>query len=304
MGWYTNTWNGSQLGHQRFLVEGMAVTNRSRARGKDRTPVSPPTIQVMAKAVAILSAFSTEASALTLTQLAAETRLPKTTAHRLVVNLQRLGLLAPHPIQENLYTLGPLLLELGGVALANFDLRQALARHLDELQRKVLHTVLMAVLIDDHLLYLDRRESQYHLAVTSRVGSRRPPHFGAIGKVMMAFLPEEEVGRLFATHPLKPLTSHTVTDPAAYRTALAEVRQRGYAEEDEEVLEGVTGVAAPVFDQFGKVAAAIGVAVPKSLTTEVQSRRIIRDLLHAAQAASRDLGFSHWPYSYSLEEGK
>lgn len=273
------------------------MAKRSDASSNHRAPASPPTIQVLAKAAAILSAFSIEEPSLSLVQIAARTQLPKTTAHRLLVNLQRLGLIAPHPVQDNLYTLGPRLLELGGIALASSDLRQALSPHLDELQRRVRHTVLVAVMVDDHLLYVDRRESQYTLAVTSRVGSRRPPHFGAIGQVMLAFLPDEEVERLLALHPLTPLTPHTAVDPAAYRAGLVEVRRRGYATEDGEVLEGVVGVAAPVFNQFGKVAAAVGVAAPKALVTGSQCDAIIRDLMTAAEQASRDLGYSRWRYN-------
>ncbi|MGE5554614.1 MAG: IclR family transcriptional regulator [Betaproteobacteria bacterium] len=272
------------------------MADRSRCSDRRRTPASAPTIQVLAKAAAILSAFSTEQPSLTLAQIAAQTHLPKTTAHRLLVNLSRLGFVAPHPQQENLYTLGPRLLELGGVALASFDLRQALAPHLDELQRNVRHTVLVAILVDDHLLYIDRRESHYSLAVTSQIGSRRPPTFGAIGKVILAFLPEAEVDRLLMAHPLVALTPSTVTDPDAYRNTLSQVRRQGYAVEDSEVLEGVVGVAAPVFDQFGRVAAAIGVAAPKALVTEAQLGTMIRDLLTTAQRASHALGFSRWPY--------
>ncbi|MDI6870671.1 MAG: IclR family transcriptional regulator [Bacillota bacterium] len=280
------------------------MADRGPASSKHRTPASPPTIQVLAKAVAILSAFSTEEPSLTLAQIAVRTHIPKTTAHRLLVNLTRLGLIAPHPSQENLYTLGPRLLELGGVALASFDLRQTLSPHLDELQRRARHTVLVAIMADDHLLYIDRRESQYSLAVTSRIGSRRPPHFGAIGKVMMAFLPEKEVDRLLTSHPLAPLTPHTVVDAAVYRKTLSQVRRQGYAVEDGEVLEGVIGVAAPVFNQFGKVVAAIGVAAPKALVTDTQFHGIIRDLLATAQNASYDLGYSRWPYQAALFEGR
>lgn len=264
--------------------------------GKSRTPASPPTINVLTKAAAILSAFSIEEPALTLAQIAVRTKLPKTTAHRLLANLSRLGLVAPHPQQDNLYVLGPRLLELGGVALASFDLRRTLAPHLDELQRRVRHTVLVAIMAEDHLLYVDRRESDYSLAVTSQVGSRRPPHFGAIGQVMLAFLPEPEIERLLTAHPLTALTPQTITDPARYRAALAEVRRRGYAFEDGEVLEGVVGVASPVFNQFGQVAAAVGVAAPKALVTGAQLRGIVADLLAAVQAASSDLGCSRWPY--------
>lgn len=276
----------------------------SHSLGKThRPPASPPTIQVLSKAMAILSAFSVDEPLLTLAQLANRTKLPKTTAHRLLVNLQRLGLVVPHPLQENVYTLGPRLMELGAAALAGFDLRLTLAPHLDKLHENVLHTVLVATLIEDHLLYIDRRESRYALAVTSRIGSRRPPHFGAIGKVIMAFLPDDEVDRLLQAHPLKPLTGYTVVDPVQYKGALKEVKSRGYAVEDEEVLEGVNGVAAPVFDQSGNVVAAVGVAIPKSLITVEQFQRTIHALLHATEAASRDLGFYRWPYAESLKEG-
>ncbi|HHW14331.1 MAG TPA: IclR family transcriptional regulator [Firmicutes bacterium] len=277
--------------------------NRHPLNNAHRPPASPPTIQVLSKAMAILSAFSIDEPSLTLAQVASRTELPKTTAHRLLVNLQRLGLVVPHPLQENVYILGPRLMELGAAALAGFDLRLTLAPHLDKLHQSVLHTVLVATLIEDHLLYIDRRESQYTLAVTSRVGSRRPPHFGAIGKAIMAFLPDEEVDRLLQAHPLQPLTAHTVVDPAQYRAALKEVKNRGYAVADEEVVEGVKGVAAPVFDQSGNVAAAVGVAVPKSLITDEQFQRIIYALLQTAQAASCDLGFYRWPYTTALKEG-
>ena len=238
------------------------MATRTAMRPTSGSP--PPRILVLEKSVAVLSAFSLDEPALSLAQLTAKTRLPKTTVHRLLYSLQLNGLISQNAA-DGTYSLGPKLLELGALAFARLDVRRVIQPYLDELSAEIQHSIVVCVLADDRLLYIDKRDSRYLLRIMSEIGQRRPAYFGAVGRAIMAHLPEDEVDRLLAQPPAPGDLPPTAPAPPAFKKELLLVRERGYAVEDSEVITGVVGVAAPVFGGNGQVVASLGVAVPRPL---------------------------------------
>jgi DNA-binding IclR family transcriptional regulator len=122
------------------------------------------------------------------------------------------------------------------------------------------------------------------------VGAAIPWHACALGHAIVAFLPDAQRTRALAAD-LAPLTGKTKTTKVALSRALAQVRQRGYAVEDQEATVGDAGIAAPIVSRDGVVAGAIGVvgAADRLLASGARDE-LVRDVLGAARAVSRDLG--------------
>lgn len=281
IGRYTKQWN-NQKGRSGTLPE-QAVNQ-------------PQGTLVLKKAAAILNAFSFEDRYPTLSRLAQVTGLPKSTVHRILQTLQQLGWVVTRPDQT--YALGPGLIELGGIARSSLHWRDILAPHLNSLSASVRHAILVATLVDDRLLYVDKRDSHYPLRITTHFGQRRPPHFGAVGKTLLAYLPPLEVDRLLDKYPLERLASQSIVDREELLERLAEIRRKGYALEFSEVLDGVTGVAAPLFGGGPIPVAALGVAVPESLLGPEGLEPLIIQVVNTARQVSQELGARTWPAAF------
>lgn len=187
------------------------------------------------------------------------TKLSKSTVFRIIQTLEKHRLLAFDSL-SNRYSLGIKLFEFGGIIYSSLSLRKVAARFLDQLAAVNNHLVLLGVLDGSELVYIDKREGKDRIVVTSEIGRRRPPHYGMLGKALMAFLPEEKVDDLLARYPLEKIASRSITDPEKFKNDLRQIRRKGYAYEHNEVWDGAIGIAAPVRDYRGEVVAAVGTA--------------------------------------------
>ena len=248
-------------------------------------------VQSVDRALDILDCFSFQDRSFSLSEIALRTGLNKTTAKRLLANLTGRGYLTQDP-QNKRYQLGLRLFELGGVVYLSFSARRAAAPHLSRLNKVTGLTVLMGVNIDDHLVYADKREGRGVIRVTSEIGWRRHIHYGMLGMVLMAFLPQEKVLALLKKYPLQKHTPGTIVDTPKFLERLAQIREQGYVRERGEAHPAIMGVAGPVMDYTRKVVAAVGVAVP--LTAEESEERTgetITLVRETCEMISADLGY-------------
>ena len=257
----------------------------------NRSNESIYTVQALMRALDILDCFNYQNRVLRLSDVVNRTGLNKTTAKRLISNLTARGYLQQNS-QSKSYQLGMRLFELGGIVFSSFSLRQAAAQPMNLLQAETGATVLLGVKIEDHLVYVDKREGRGMLRISSDIGWRRPLHYGMLGMILMAYLEPGETRRIIKTHPLDLHTPFSITDEDAFSLRLGEIREKGYLLEKEEAVEGVLGVAAPVRDHSRQVAAALGIALPmgqRRLNKELD--RIIDLVKKACEDISSDLGY-------------
>ncbi len=247
-------------------------------------------VQVLDRALDILDCFTFQVRRLSLTEISRKTGLHKTTAIRLASNLVARKYLN-FDSETGLYSLGMRLFVLGGVVFSSFSVREAASRQMTRLQHETSATTLLGVLMDGELVYLDKRDGTGTVRIASDIGWRRPPHFGMLGMVLMAWLPDEEVGELLENFPLQPSTRATITDPRIFRQRLTEIANNGYVAEHGEAVEGVIGVAAPIFDYSRKAVAAIGVAILEAQHDENSVGNIVSEVRFAAAAVSTELGY-------------
>ena len=247
-------------------------------------------IRAIGRAIQVLDCFSFQQKDHTMGELARETRLSQSTVFRILQTLEKRKLVAYDP-PSNSYSLGIKLLELGGIVFSSISLRKAASPFLDQLEARINHTVLIAILEGGELVYIDKRAGDEPIRLTSEVGKRRPPFFGMLGKTLMAYLPEKEVDELLRRYPLEKVAPRSITDPRKFKRNLKEIREKGYTYEYSEAVDGVIGIAAPVRNHLRKVVAAIGTAFPAFSVDDRRIKEIIHLITDTAKEISSSLGF-------------
>jgi DNA-binding IclR family transcriptional regulator len=190
-------------------------------------------------------------------------------------------------------------LTLGNAFLETHELRMRSLTWADLLAARANEAVWVAVLTGDHVLVVHHAFRPEGAVQILEVGASIPWHTCALGKAMVAFLPEEQQAELLAG-PLPPLTGRSLFDPAALDEQLERVRSAGYALEDQESTLGDAGIAAPVFDRSG-LAGAIGVVGPvERLLEDGRNQDLAVKVREVARQLSRELGAGRAPLTRAL----
>ncbi|HEV3357572.1 MAG TPA: IclR family transcriptional regulator [Pseudonocardiaceae bacterium] len=238
---------------------------------------------VTSRVITLLSAFSAEHRALTLSQLSRRANLPLTTTHRLVGELAALGALERD--EHGRYRIGVRLWEIASLAPRAGGLREAAMPFLEDLFDATRENVQLAVLDGIEVLYVERMSARNAIPVISRVGGRLPVHATAVGQVLLANSPVELQEQVL-TGPLTRLTDKTITSPRELRVLLAEVRRTGIAVADGHVDTQSLSVAAPIYGPDDTVVAGLSIVVP----AVGQGQLFAPAVRSAARGISRALG--------------
>jgi len=248
-------------------------------------------VQSLDRAMDILDCFTFNRKELSQGEIVQKTGLNRTTAMRFLSHLAGRGYLK-YDDQERVYQLGNRLLELGGIALSSISLRTVAAPYLTRLRNDIGHTILLAVRIEDDLVYIDKRDGKGVMVTTSEIGRRRPLHFGMLGMVLTAYLPEAEQERLLVKDPLLAYTSKSITSNEIFLRELAKIRKNGYYIGKEDVFEGLGGISAPVRDHKGEVVAALGFTMILSLLDGSGiEKEVTKKVTDTALSISKGLGY-------------
>ena len=215
----------------------------------------------------------------------ARTGMPKTSVHRILKDLTRLGYVWLNP-ETRKYRGTLKLASLGSMVVSNLDLRDYVHPRLLRLHQATDH-ICHAGIRDGRLgVYLDKIESRdYGIKLFSEVGKIFPLHGTSLGKVLLAFAEPADIED-YLTGSLEHLTEKTVVDPARLREELAAIRAQGYAVDHEESTRGLMCVGAPVYGTGGEVICAISVTFPTYIFTERGIRPEIEAVLEHATALS------------------
>jgi IclR family KDG regulon transcriptional repressor len=248
-------------------------------------------VQVLDRAIAILDVLAEAREGLSLGDVATAIGVHKSTAHRIIMNLEGQRMVDRDPATGR-YRLGLRLFELGSVAIGKFDIRERARQYLETILRETQESVHLCVLDGGEVLYLDKIEPSRTVRLSSRVGLRNPVHCTAVGKAMMAWLPDSEIENIVQRHGLRRFTTKTITTLAELRAELVQVRECGYAVDDEEHEDDVRCVAAVVRDHAGRPAAAMSIAAPSFRIPRAKIPVFAQTICKAAQELSREWGFN------------
>lgn len=246
-------------------------------------------VKTVDRLVAVLDSFSSEKPAWSLTELSQQLGLPKSTLHRFLTALETHSILRCDP-RDKRWRLGYRLLIWGNLAAESSGLRHIARPIMEELVATTRETAILTVYHRQEVVCIEKVETNHPVRMTLQVGTRRFPHAGASSKVLMAYLPEEEVQAIIREKGLPRLCVNTITDPRRLREELARIREQGYAESHEETDLGAWGVATPIFGPDGGVVAAIGVAGPRSRYTEQRAQEFVALCRQAAHRISVLIG--------------
>jgi len=218
-----------------------------------------PADGALAKGLRLLVALGNHPDGAGVSELAGEVELPVSTTHRLLTGMIPQGFVAVDPDRRQ-YFLG----------LRTFELSQrvASARKLSAVALPAMQRVtqatgeptLLAVLAGDEMLYVERVEGKHLVQIRGSAGERGSLHGTALGKALLAFLPEEEREALIENLPLPKLGPNSIMNRDELRAELDRTRERGYAVNDEELEAGVRAIGVPIIDARGRPAASITVA--------------------------------------------
>ena len=259
-------------------------------RKTKRQNKSPYQIQVLDRALAVLQVLSQEGPDLTLAQVSSLLHLHKSTAHRLIMVLEGHTLIERNS-KTGTYRLGMKLFELGTRAVSQLDLRERARPILERLVRETDETVHLCVYDNGEVVYVDKVEPARSVRLASTVGRRHPAFCTAVGKAMMAIMPEEQVEAAVQKHGLRPLTRKTIGSLGELKSELAKVRKLGYAVDDEENEEGVCCVGAVVQGISGEPTAAISVSGPSFRLPSYKIPVVAKAVIAAASTLSQELGY-------------
>jgi IclR family pca regulon transcriptional regulator len=226
--------------------------------------------QSLARGLAILSAFTAGRPLLGVSELSRELGLGRSTTHRYVATLALLGYLQQDADTKR-YRLGLRVLDLGFSALNSMELREISAPYLQRLSDETGHTVNMAILDGNDVVYIERcrsaREGQRSIDLNLHVGSRLPAYCTSLGKALLAYLGDGEREAVVAASELVQRGPNTLTDRDELARNLKRVRETGLAINDEELAYGLRSIAAPVRAQDGRAVAAINIAAHRSMVS-------------------------------------
>ena len=245
-----------------------------------------PSIQVMARAFALLDVLAEHQDPVALKDLSERTGLHPSTAHRILNDLA-VGRLVDRP-EAGSYRLGMRLLELGNLVKARLDVRDAALGPMRELHKLTHQPVNLSVRQGDEIVYIERTYSERSgMQVVRAVGGRAPLHLTSVGKLFLAHDDPSRVRAYAARTGLAGHTRNSITDLPVLERELAKVLQYGAARDNEELELGVRCMAAGIFDDQGKLVAGLSVSAPADRLEESWLERV------KATAASISASLGH-----------
>jgi IclR family acetate operon transcriptional repressor len=246
-------------------------------------------VQSVDRALALIDVLATSAGSLQLTELAQRTGLNISTGHHLLATLVKWGYVAR--TQGRRYGLGARGLHLAHAFLKQVDLPRLAQPFVERISEDTGETVHLAVLQGDAVVILLRREGRHAVRVDAgAVGSADAAHATALGKAMLAWLPEHEIRRILDATGMTGFTPHTVTSAHVLIEELRLVRRNGHAVEREEYQPGVTSVGAAIRNHVGAVVGAISASAPTLRASEGHLARMRESVMAAARALSAEFG--------------
>jgi IclR family pca regulon transcriptional regulator len=243
-------------------------------------------VEALARGLEVIRSFDRIHAKQTISQISERTLLARPTVLRLLLTLEELGYVRN---QDNLYSLTPKVVDLGMAYVSALGLYGAAKPHMENLSKDVDQTISIAELDGSDIVYTGRVEVPKIVSVGVTVGARLPSASTALGRVLLAAVPDSELHVVLSTPSLSMYMPRTRFTAEQIRPRLQTVREQGWAESDEDLQYGVQAIAAPIRGEDGQVFAAIGLGTH---TSEIEKgtvrERYLPLLLETARSIEND----------------
>lgn len=253
-----------------------------------REPGSPDFIEAIARGLDVLTAFRGEPGDRSLSAISEITGLARPTARRILITLRDLGYVTG---DTSGYRLTARTMDLGLSYLSSLGIWEMARDHLEDLSRHTGESCSIAVLDGSDALYVARASVPKLVTLSVGIGTRFPAYATSLGKVLLAYLPEDRLEETLATVTRSTVIPAKPFDHASVMEELKSVRENGWVLTDQQLAPAIRSIAAPIFAPDGTVTAAINVNA-HALETSVGRLREhhLPLLLEAADRISSDWG--------------
>lgn len=240
------------------------------------------------RALQVLSCFNLPYPERTLAELAELTGIPKPTVFRLLSSLEAAQFIE-RTADNQKYTVGIRVFELGNVYLANLSIERVLSPYMQRITQKYNIACNLAILDDGQVVYVASTNTSGPFQYAPIIGYRHHIHCSALGKALVLDMPDHDILQMLQTRGMPPLSPHTITDPQVYLAELEKARNQGYTIDDQEGAVGIYCLAVPIRNKAGAVVAAMSVSGPSPKYTRDIKKEIIQDLQISASDALRQI---------------
>jgi IclR family transcriptional regulator, pca regulon regulatory protein len=262
-------------------------TQGTDAGGSTTNETGSDFVQSLERGLAVIQAFSAQSPRLTLSDVARSTGLTRAASRRFLLTLQHLGFVDS---DEREFFLTPRILRLGYTYLSSTPFWNLAQTHIEDLVDRVHESSSISVLDRDEIVYVARVPTKRIMTISLAVGVRLPLYPTSMGRVLLAGQTDEEIDAYLDRAELKPLTTRTLTDPAALRAAVMDAREQGWALVDQELEDGVRSVAAPLRDGNGRVLGAVNISAHATRTNlDALRKQFLPVLLETTARINDDL---------------
>ncbi len=247
------------------------------------------TSQLLSKGLRVLSHVAQIGGEVGVRDLAREMAMSTTVMHRLISTLAEQRFLERNP-ENGKYRIGAQAFEVGKAFLRSAKIETCAPPVLRRVVQQSDFNAFLGVMRGASVVYLIAMQDNGPLAIRVAPGAEAPLHATAMGKVLLAELPDEEIRQKLALYFDTKFSASVQRDPASLIDEIDVVRRRGYAISDDEAFRGIVSVGAPIRDFSQKVVAAISISKPKALLKEREIEHVISTAIDAADKISRNLG--------------
>jgi IclR family transcriptional regulator, pca regulon regulatory protein len=226
----------------------------------------------LARGLIVIQAFTQQSPQMTISQLSVKTGLSRAAVRRCLYTLTKLGFAGAE--DGSRYSLRPRMLSLSHTYTASNTLSTAAQPILERMSAALRESFSVATLDGEDIVYIARTQVNRVMAVDLHIGSRLPAYCTSMGRVLLAYLPTDQLETYLAKAVLTPHTTRTITSVEKLRLALRNVRRNGYALVDQEYEVGLRSMAVPVYAPSGRVVATLNLSgnAPRLSVLEMQSR--------------------------------
>ncbi len=218
--------------------------------------------------------------------------IPKTTAHRLVGNLEEYGYLQK-AFDRGQYTVAPRLLELASSIMHSAMTQAPIHAVLMDLTRRIGETSSLGMMRGTDLIYIDSATADSPLTLLFQSGQRAPLYCTSSGRVVLAHMDKRQLDSYLMSGPWERMTPFTIVDPAQLQQEIERVRAQGYASSESEFVVGVVGAAVPVYGPTNKLVACLSISAPSARKALTDLVEVIPLMQNASKRITRILSAQH-----------
>lgn len=246
-------------------------------------------VQSIDRAVSILECFSEDKKELKLSEISEKLGLNKSTVHGIITTLKYHGFISQNEETQK-YKLGIRFIEFGDLVINSLNIRNAALSVIDEICEKIEETVHVAMLDGIDVVWIVKKECTKSIKTSTKIGARLPAYTTADGKMILCYIDKNKI-KNYLPKQIPKYTQNTITNKSLFYKSLDEINENGYTIDNEEFIEGIKCVAAPIFDHDGNVRFSLSTTGPAFRMTDEKIKELVVIIKEAANEISRRIGY-------------